>query len=64
MLSKEDYRDYLDQIMDVENKMMKAYDKCAGRIEDVALQEVFNKLASDEKRHAGIVKRLMELLDV
>jgi len=64
MLSKEDYRDYLDQIMNVEETMMNVCRDCADRVEDGALQKVFIRLTSDEKRHAGIVKSLGELMDL
>jgi rubrerythrin len=62
MLSKEDYRDYLDQITNVEKTMMNVYQDCVSRVEDGAMKKIFSKLVSDEKRHAVIVTNLIELM--
>jgi rubrerythrin len=64
MLSKEDYRNYLEQIETVERTMRDVYQDCLGKVEDKTIKETCTRLMEDEKRHIVIVEALKKLLDL
>ena len=64
MLTKQDYRRYLEQMAVIEVKMIGIYADCAKRTEDSYLRDIFNRLTDDEKRHRDIVEQLKGLFAV
>lgn len=61
MLSKEDYKSYLEQIIQLESKMSAIYKECADRVGDDYIKRVTAALSKAESRHALIVKELVDL---
>lgn len=64
MLSKEDYEDYLKQILDLERRMSSVYKKCSNDAEDESIKRPCNSLSIVEERHAVMVQELVDLLNV
>jgi rubrerythrin len=64
MLSKEDYKNYLDQIVRLENKMSEVYKGCTDRVEADVVKDICAGLSNAEKQHALIVKELINLFDI
>lgn len=64
MLSKDDYKNYLNQIVQLENKMAEVYKDCADRVEADFVKDVCTGLSNAEKKHALIVKELIDLFDI
>ena len=64
MLSREDYKNYLNQIVQLENKMAEIYKDCVDRVEADFIKIVCTGLSSAEKQHALIVKELIDLFDI
>lgn len=64
MLSKEDYKNYLNQIVELEHKMSDTYKDCADRVEADFVKDVCTGLSNAEKQHAQIVKELINLFDI
>ena len=62
MLSKEDYRDYLNQIKKIEKDMRDAYSVCVDKAEDDDIRNVCIKLMQDETKHALLVEDLEKLI--
>lgn len=58
MLSEEDYKDYIRQILQVENIMANVYQECADQVEDEELRSLFCHLVASEKEHAWNVAKL------
>lgn len=63
MLSKEDYKNYLEQMRNIENTMAGLYGKWADEVEDGSIKKVFNHLSDDEKEHARLVEELAKLFN-
>lgn len=63
MLSKEDYKSYLDQLSDIEIKMQKIYKECMDKIDDPSIKSTFENLLYDENRHELIVKALTGIIN-
>lgn len=63
MLSRQDYKNYLDQISRLEKIMLNAYKECADRLEDVSVKKVCYMLSNAEIQHELIVKELVELIN-
>jgi len=64
MLSKEDYKNYLDQIIQIENKMVYVYKECADKPEEGSVKKVCIGLSNAEARHALMLKELIKLFDL
>ncbi|MFC1479938.1 hypothetical protein ACFL5Y_00625 [Candidatus Omnitrophota bacterium] len=62
MLSKEDYRDYLNQIEKVEKDMRDAYSVCVAKAEDDGIRNMCIRLMEDETKHAHLVEDLEKLI--
>ncbi len=62
MLSKEDYKGYLEQIEDIEKMMIEVYQTCADKVEDDELRNIFAGLSEAEKRHASLVRELEKMI--
>lgn len=62
MLSKEDYLNYLDQMLVVENKMMNAYHHYSQQIDDQNLKNIFTQLSKEEREHAAQVEKLIGII--
>jgi len=64
MLSKEDYKNYLNQLYDIEAEMAKAYKECIDALEDSRIKQVFHRLHSDEMAHIVIVRNMARLFEL
>lgn len=60
MLSKEDYKKYLEQMAEIEINMIKIYSQCASLAEEGELKKIFLNLVDDEKRHSCLVASLRD----
>ncbi len=63
MLSKEDYRRYLDQIIEIEDKMSAIYSDCSERLGEGSVKDICNSLSIAEKKHSLLVEELRKLFD-
>lgn len=63
MLSKQDYQDYLSQIVDLEKKMSSVYSACSLEIKDEYIQKRCAGLSRAEIKHAEIVQELVKLFE-
>lgn len=63
MLSKEDYKDYLNQIVRIENRMSNIYADCVDRLKEDSIKRICSGLSDGEKQHALIVDELIKLFD-
>ena len=62
MLSKKDYKDYFEQMMQLEIKARDIYQECVEKVGDADIKEACAKILGDEKRHISIVKKIMDLI--
>ena len=62
MLSKNDYQDYLNQIVEVERRMSLNYKNCSKNAQDKNIKRLCNGLSIAEERHAVMVQELVSLL--
>ena len=58
MLSKQDYRSYLQQIQDVERHMMDVYGQCLGMAQDGEVRHICAALFKQEGEHVKLVEEL------
>lgn len=58
MFTKEDFREYLTQIGDMEESMLKLYGSILRDLEDEKLRHTFERLTNDERRHVETLKQL------
>lgn len=64
MLSREDYKDYLNQIVRIENRMSNIYADCVDRLKEDSIKRICSGLSDGEKRHVLIVNELIKLFDL
>ena len=62
MLSKEDYQNYLNQIVELERKMSLVYENCSKKVDDTNIKKTCGDLSLAEKRHLVLVQELVQLL--
>jgi rubrerythrin len=62
MLSKKDYQDYLDQIVELERRMSSIYKNCSENLEDENIKRPCSGLSVAEEKHAVMVQELVDLL--
>ena len=63
MITKEDAKNYLKKMLDVEEAMYKGYQEMASKVSDQELKDIFLKLSNDEVGHSKLVNDLIDLLD-
>lgn len=63
MLSKEDYKKYLDQMYNIEIDMIGVYSECASLSGEAELKNIFLSLIDDERRHSRLVNSLKEFFE-
>lgn len=63
MLSKEDYQDYLNQIVELERRMSSVYKNCSANVEDEVIRKPCSGLTIAEEKHAVMVEELVNLLN-
>lgn len=61
MLSRDDYKKYLDEMVGIENHMIDVYQDCFSRIDDEKIKEIFARLLKDERRHAFMVREIKKI---
>ena len=64
MLSKKDYQNYLNQIVELERRMYLTYKNCSKNVQDKNIKRLCNGLFIAEERHAIMVQELVDLLAV
>lgn len=62
MLSKNDYQDYLNQIVELERRMSLTYKNCYKHVQDDNIKKPCSGLSLAEERHAIMVQELVNLL--
>jgi len=63
MLSREDYKNYLGQMRNIENRMLGFYGKWADKIEDDSIKKVFSRISNEEKYHIRLIEELANLFN-
>ena len=61
MLSKNDYQNYLNQIVELERRMSLAYKDSANNVQDENIKKTCSGLSLAEERHAVMVQELVSL---
>ncbi|MBU1906233.1 MAG: hypothetical protein KJ923_04470 [Candidatus Omnitrophica bacterium] len=61
MLSKQDYQNYINQIVELERRMSLTYKNCSENVEDENIKKPCNGLSIAEERHAVMVQELVSL---
>lgn len=64
MLSKEDYKNYLEQIIRLEGRMAAIYKECTDGVEEDSVKKVCSGLSDAERQHVLIIKELVGLFNV
>lgn len=62
MISKEDYLNYLQEMDQVELRMVELYKECAEKVRTPDIKTAFSLLTESEKEHVGLVEKLKALL--
>jgi rubrerythrin len=62
MLSRQDYKTYLEEIMAQERKAVEVYGESIGLAEDNAIKEELKKIYQEEIEHVKIVEILIDIL--
>ncbi|MCF7873339.1 MAG: ferritin-like domain-containing protein [Candidatus Omnitrophica bacterium] len=62
MLSKEDYQEHLNQMLELEENMEKMYENLAKRVEDKEIKNIFRKIRDDEQKHAALVRKMKKMI--
>lgn len=63
MLSREDYSNYLKQMLALERDMETFYAECAKTFSDKEAREVCVQIRDDETKHAAIVEAIMRIFE-
>ncbi|OGN61087.1 MAG: hypothetical protein A3F40_05035 [Chlamydiae bacterium RIFCSPHIGHO2_12_FULL_27_8] len=63
MISKEDAKNYLKKMLQIEIGMYNGYKDLDLKVKDPEFKTIFQKLMKDETEHAELVRKLMDLLD-
>jgi len=61
MLSKDDYREYLNEMSDVERKMADFYKNMSNLVEDIDIKKLLKELSEQEDQHGKIVDELKNI---
>lgn len=64
MLSKKDYREYIEQMKVVEVFVRDLYAQGIEVIEDREVKDVFALIMADENRHISLVEELAKIFEV
>jgi rubrerythrin len=64
MLSKEDYQNYLKQIVKLEREMSAVYKDCSVNVNDENIKGKCRGLSVAEEKHAVMVEELLNLLKI
>jgi len=62
MLSKKDYQNYLNQIVELEKRMALTYRNCSENVQDENIKKPCYKLSVEEEEHAVVAQELVDLL--
>lgn len=62
MLSKKDYQDYFNQIIELERRMSLTYKNCSNNVQDENIKKTCSGLSLAEERHTVMVQELVDLL--
>ena len=62
MLSKEDYRGYLQQMQDLEKSMVAIYKEATDLSHDEAVKNIVIGIMQDEIKHVDLVKDMKNIL--
>jgi len=63
MLSKEDFKEYLEQAKTLESNMLHLYKRCESVVEDENMRKVFDYLLKSEANHDIAIKNVIKLID-
>ncbi|MFO8052563.1 MAG: ferritin-like domain-containing protein [Candidatus Omnitrophota bacterium] len=62
MLSKQDYKEYLDQMLELEEKMVGVYGNLANKVNNQELKKIFTRIKEDEIKHAALVYKMKKII--
>ncbi|MCF7874913.1 MAG: ferritin-like domain-containing protein [Candidatus Omnitrophica bacterium] len=62
MLSKEDYKEHLNQMLELEENMEKMYENLTKRVEDKEIKNIFRKIRDDEQEHVVLVQKMKKII--
>ncbi len=63
MFTKEAYSAYFQQILELEEQMVRESQELADMVDDPEIRQFMLRIMMDEKRHVGYVKELMRLAE-
>ncbi len=63
MFTKEAYKEYFLQILELEEEMVREARELADRVDDPEIRQVMLRIMKDEQRHVGYVHELIELIE-
>jgi len=63
MLSKEDFKRYLEQAEALESNMLCLYKRCKNIVEDESVREIFHHLLKSELDHDRAIKKSIKLIN-
>ncbi|ARM30849.1 ferritin-like domain-containing protein [Prosthecochloris sp. HL-130-GSB] len=63
MFTKEAYKEYFLQILELEEEMVREARELADRVDDPEIRQVMLRIMMDEQRHVGYVHELIELIE-
>ena len=63
MFTKQDYIEYFQMIREKEIQMIDFWGRAMGLIEDPGLKKFFEEVMSEEKGHAALAQRLIEIVE-
>ena len=61
MFARDDYLDYFREILKLENEMVETYEELAKKLEKFECVKIVKDIRDDEKKHARIAERLMQI---
>jgi len=64
MLSKDDYREYLNEMSDVERKMADFYKNMSNLVEDIDIKKLLKELSEQEDQHDKMVDELKNIFKI
>jgi rubrerythrin len=62
MLSKKDYKEYLSQMLEIEESMEEVYKNLANQVKDKEMVKIFTKIKNDERKHAALVRKMEKII--
>jgi hypothetical protein len=63
MYNKEDFEDYINQILDIENKMKNIYEEIIPDISDEEIKSLLTIILQDEINHKNLLEEIKIIME-